>query len=703
MKKDGVSSMTTRTVAFLLLAASALLPTTARAASTCNTFISLDYPTAAQFTILDEIVRIRLVLGSGSINGGTEVDIKRVRFELDCNADDPLALNCTDDGAVIEYQGDPTITTDCRGGSGIVTFSSGHATSTDPNQVVFTPSAPITIAHSTPNFCFVEFDVRVAARSSDGTPNEIEQVAGFDVDEGDAICDNDLESGGSQSGSIILCPDCDDDNACTVDTCDQNTGVCSNEDVITPTCNDNNACTVDTCVPATGACSNVDNVTSTCNDNNACTTDTCVPATGQCSNVDNVTPTCNDNNACTTDTCVPATGACSKVDNVTPTCNDNNACTTDTCVPATGQCSNVDNVTPTCNDNNACTTDTCVPATGACSSVDNVTPTCDDNDVCTIDTCDPATGACVNTPDNSDPSCNPPPPPPSVCGDNASGPCVVTVDTPPGTFDSLQDAIDAADDGATIHVTGVCVESVLIDARSDLTVEGDAPTGEGCPPEGLDVADLTSTVKGDSQDVTDVIKVRNSMNIVIRFLNIVDGGTAKTGLEFRTGMSNIAHCNCITRNKDGVEVDRNSKSEISKNLIFRNNRDGIWLHRCAVMNQLIMNTSRENLDDGIELDDSCTDMNLITMNLVTQNVHDGIELIDSDENTIVVNEVTFNGQSKSRDSGIELKLGSGDHGADKNFVDSNDIHDNADMLVNLLNCKQTDGKNTGNNVPPKCQ
>jgi parallel beta-helix repeat protein len=116
-----------------------------------------------------------------------------------------------------------------------------------------------------------------------------------------------------------------------------------------------------------------------------------------------------------------------------------------------------------------------------------------------------------------------------------------------------------------------------------------------------------------------------------------------------------------------------------------------------------MNTTRENLDDGIEIDDSCTDHNTVSMNLVTKNVHDGIEVIDSDFNNIVLNEVTFNGISKSKDSGIELKLASGESGASRNFVDSNDIHDNSDMLVNLLNCKQTDGNNTGNNVPPKCQ
>jgi parallel beta-helix repeat protein len=697
--------MSKRCGAFLLTMASTFLctglPAPARAANTCNSFISFDYPTAGNFTLPGETLRVRLTLSAGQIQGGTLIDISRLRFDLDCNSGSPLALGCTDEGAIVEYMGDSTITessTCVDKDIQPVSFSTGHATATSPNQVVFTPSKPIRLFAATGDACFIEFDVRVLTRSVDPTPAEIEQVAGFDVGQNDATCDNGLMSSGSQSGSILLCRDCNDNNACTTDACNQDTNTCTNEDGVTPTCDDNNPCTVDTCVPATGQCSNVDDRTSTCDDNNACTTDRCAPATGACENIDTVTPTCNDNNACTTDRCVPATGACENIDTVTPTCNDNNGCTTDRCVPATGTCENIDTVTPTCNDNNACTTDRCVPATGQCSNIDDKTAGCDDNDVCTIDSCNPMTGACVHVPDDTNPVCNV-----SECGDNASGPCLVAVDTPPGTFDSLQQAINAAADGATIHVTGVCVESVLIDKRNNLTIEGDAPTALGCPPDGLDPADLTSTVKGDSQDVTDVIKVRNSMNIVIRFLNIVDGGTSKTGLEFRTGMSNIAHCNCITRNKNGVEFDHHSKGTASKNLIFKNNRDGIWLHRCVLNASLIMNTSRENLDDGMEIDDSCTESNLVSMNLVTRNVHDGIEIVDSDKNTIVVNEVTFNGKSKSKDSGIELKPGTGTHGADDNFVDGNDIHDNSDMLLNLLNCKQTNGHgNTGNNVPPKC-
>ena len=607
-----------RSVGFLTLAALAVVCAAGRtpvhAASTCNTFIAFDYPTAANFTVPGETVRVQLTVGSGSIIGGTQVQMNRIRFDLDCNSGNPLALGCTDEGAIVEYGGDAFIQTNCTGLSGPVSFSTGHGESTAPNQVVFTPSEPVFIPASTPNFCTIEFDVTVLARSGDPTPDDIEQVAGFDVDQGDAACDNGLQSSGSQSGSLVLCPDCDDDNDCTADSCNQDTGECVND----------------------------------------------------------VAVVCNDNNACTQDRCVPSTGACEYTDTVTPTCSTSDVCAPQVCDPATG----------TCVDDDA-------PLSTPCEA---------DGDECTIDHCD-GEGNCVFLEDSDDPQCQP-----SECGENASGPCVVTVDDPPGTFDSLQDAVDSAKDGATIHVEGVCVENVLIEKRHDLTIEGVPPTAEGCPPEGLTTDDLTSTVKGaGSEDLKDVIKVLSSTNIVIRFLNIVDGKPSHTGLEVRKGSGSIAHCNCVTRNKNGIECDACKDTEISKNLIFKNTMDGIWLHRCAFETQVVMNTSRENDDDGIEVDDSCTDHNLITMNLVTRNKRDGIELIDSDFNTITANEVTFNGQSKSKDSGIELKKGSGDHGADDNFVDSNDIHDNSDMLVNLLNCKQTGDDNTGNNVPEKCK
>jgi hypothetical protein len=104
--------------------------------------------------------------------------------------------------------------------------------------------------------------------------------------------------------------DCNDNNACTTDSC--HLGVCVNTPI---TCNDNNACTIDTCDAQIG-CVNTPRV---CNDNNACTTDSCDPQTGNCV----FTPiNCNYNNACA------GTGSCDVVAgcvyaNIPPMCQPN--------------------------------------------------------------------------------------------------------------------------------------------------------------------------------------------------------------------------------------------------------------------------------------------------------------------------------------------------------------------------------------------
>ena len=67
-------------------------------------------------------------------------------------------------------------------------------------------------------------------------------------------------------------PSCDDDNACTEESCDPVTG-CMSEPV---DCDDDNACTEDFCDPVTGC----QHIPICCDDNNACTIDTCDPVTG---------------------------------------------------------------------------------------------------------------------------------------------------------------------------------------------------------------------------------------------------------------------------------------------------------------------------------------------------------------------------------------------------------------------------------------
>ena len=203
-----------------VVAVTAMSPGTARAVSTCNGNLNISYVAGPNFAIPGDVIRVQLELGTGSIQSGTQMSLNRVRFELDCTNTGP-GVPCTDDGLVVEYEGDGTITTTCG-----VAWTTGHATSGAPNEVVFTPSVPVVIPASSPGFCNLEFDVKVLTMSNDATPSTVEESTGFTVASGDATCNNGLSSGSQQSASIPLCPNCDDGSDCSTDTCNQNTGEC---------------------------------------------------------------------------------------------------------------------------------------------------------------------------------------------------------------------------------------------------------------------------------------------------------------------------------------------------------------------------------------------------------------------------------------------------------------------------------------------
>ena len=201
-------------------------------------------------------------------------------------------------------------------------------------------------------------------------------------------------SGVSGQTSCETAADCDDQDACTTDTC----GAAGCEHVPISV-DDGNACTTDACDSTTGA---VTHTPVAIDDSITCTTDACDSATGAithtpnsalCSDVDHFT--------CTVPTCAPtATGAdpatgCVEV----PTdmvCDDGQACTTDACMPAgagadatTGCVYVADN--SKCSDGVTCTSDACTPFTG-CSSVP-------DDTQCTAGTyCHPTAG-CSPRPD----------------------------------------------------------------------------------------------------------------------------------------------------------------------------------------------------------------------------------------------------------------------------------------------------------------
>jgi hypothetical protein len=332
-----------------VVALGALVPQAAQAANTCNAFLSIDYPSGPDFALPGDLYRVGLDIGTGSINGGTQMQINRVRFGLDCSAAGSLGIPCTDDGSLIEYEGDGSITTTCSG----IVFTTGHGVSDNPNEVVFTPNTPILIAASTPNFCRVEFDVKVLSITDpDPTPTKIEEVAGYQASTFDAQCNNGLQSSGSQSGSINLCPTCTD-SACAAFVCNQQTGQCdrdpTNDPAASTSCpdTDQNACTTAGC-DGLGNC-NQGHIQTVCQpDTNECTDDpACDPGTGRCDHplTASSTPcTDTDNDACTTAGC-DGQGTCnqSHILCVTTTTTTTTSTTTTTlgCQPVPEICDNM--------------------------------------------------------------------------------------------------------------------------------------------------------------------------------------------------------------------------------------------------------------------------------------------------------------------------------------------------------------------------
>jgi hypothetical protein len=116
--------------------------------------------------------------------------------------------------------------------------------------------------------------------------------------------------------------DCEDDNACTQDTCDPQSG-CQHAP---KSCDDGDPCTDDTCTPQAG-CSHA---AKTCIDDDPCTTDEC-NGEGQCQFFP---VSCDDGNACTTDTCSAQAGCLYTA----VTCDDSDPCTADICDVEDGTC-----------------------------------------------------------------------------------------------------------------------------------------------------------------------------------------------------------------------------------------------------------------------------------------------------------------------------------------------------------------------------
>ncbi len=253
--------------------------------------------------------------------------------------------------------------------------------------------------------------------------------------------------------------DCDDGNPCTDDACDPDAGCThtANDDG----CDLGNECTVgDHCEG--GIC--IFDSLKECDDDNYCTTDFCDPESG-CVHKLNELP-CDDNDVCTTgDHC--HLGEC--ISAGTLTCDDKNHCTDDSCDSNTG-CNFVFNIAP-CDDGNACTAgeacelgscqegqavecddgdfcngvESCDTETGC---VSGVAPLLDDGVDCTIDTCDEELDEVLHTADHpfcdDDEFCN------GEESCNVESGCQAGV--PPSVDDGVTCTIDSCDEENDVMV-----------------------------------------------------------------------------------------------------------------------------------------------------------------------------------------------------------------------------------------------------------
>ncbi len=279
-------------------------------------------------------------------------------------------------------------------------------------------------------------DVCDAETGCQYTPDDSLACGDGDLCNGQETCQN----GECVAGEAMLCSD---GRSCSVDDCISPYGDCTHDlsgclCQSDADCNDNNSCTDDSCNLDTGLCSNAFDDENFCDDSNACTSgDHC--SSGECLGT---AITCNDQNPCTDDACSPGEGCLFFADDANSCadadlCNGQETCVSGNCVSGTG----VD-----CADNRSCSVDTCDTVTGSClhdlsTCLCSSDEECNDNNPCTDDRCDFSAGVCANVQTGLKES-------PGICGCD-----VLDTDT---DGDGTPDCNDLCADDPGKTVEGIC-------------------------------------------------------------------------------------------------------------------------------------------------------------------------------------------------------------------------------------------------------
>jgi hypothetical protein len=268
------------------------------------------------------------------------------------------------------------------------------------------------------------------------------------VGAGTSCADADACNGSEVCSGVGVCepgmpPVVDDQNVCTVDSCDANAGVIHEPVPLGTPCGDADACNGVEICDGRGLC--VPGPPTVVDDANPCTVDGCDPVYGIQHVPVEAGTSCDDGDACDGEERCDGSGLCQPGE--PPVLDDENRCTLDRCDPESGVSHDPAPEGTACGDGDPCNGEELCDGAGTCGSGGVVHP--DDGNPCTEERCSSSGGVQrVNLPEgtgcgNDDP-CD---------GDercDAYGVCVVVV--PPPLDDGNPCTIDRCDaNGGVTH------------------------------------------------------------------------------------------------------------------------------------------------------------------------------------------------------------------------------------------------------------
>ena len=299
-----------------------------------------------------------------------------------------------------------------------------------------------------------------------------------------------------------------------------------------------------------------------------------------------------------------------------------------------------------------------------------------------------------------------------LCSEEGGARTITVDDDGEGDYATIQEAVDAAEDGDTIRVNdGEYEENVEIDKTLSLIGNGPDVTtidggGEGevvlIKADWCNVSGFKVTGSGSDWENAGIkvearyVRISNNtirdnsygINLWISDSNTISNNIIQyngCGIYLDFSDSNTITNNTIQNNdRDGIFLDESDSNTISNNTIRNNSRSGIYFYRYSDSNTISNNAIQDNGWYGIYL--YWSDSNTISNNTIQNTDQDGIHLDDySCSNTIFNNTIRNNSRN-----GIYLYWDS-----DSTTVSNNTIQNNNENGIYLDN---SDSNTISNNT-----